>query len=266
MSRDLFGTGQSYRIVDLSITLKDDPSPLFDVKVTNLDHSHGAAIHQRVYDVDPQDWPHPGFSAGDDRVEASTHAVTHMDAPSHYGPAMIPGGEQPMTIDELPLEWGIGDGVVIDIRDLSDGYELSAAEVQERLERIGYALKPGDIVLLMTGNDKLWGKTEYLTTGGSVGRESLKWILDQGVKVVGTDAWSLDRPGKYWSADYHANGRDPKYLWPCHLLGLEIPYSQIEKMQNLDQLPAHGFTVISLPIKVSRGSAGFARAIALIPD
>ena len=256
--------GQGFKVVDLSITLKDDPSPFIPVKVTNLDHAAGALEHQRILGVDPQDWPWPGYSFGDDLVEASTHAGTHMDAPIHFGPWTIPDKKQPLSIDQWPLEWCLGDGVVLDISGIPQAHEVTAAEVQEQLREIGYELKPLDIVLVMTGNDKYWGTPEYIDRGGHLGREALKWILEQGVKVVGTDAWSFDRPGKQWAADYMANDRDPKYLWPCHVLGLEMPYAHIEKMANLDLLPRHSFTVIALPIKVHGGSGGFVRAAALV--
>lgn len=256
----------AFRIVDLSITLKDDPSPLIPVKVTNLDHEAGALEHQRILGVHPEDWPWPGGSFGDDLVEATTHAGTHMDAPIHFGPWTIPDKQEPMRIDAWPLEWCIGDGVVLDIRDIPQAHEVSADEVRQQLDEIGYELKPLDIVLVMTGNDKLWGSEEYLNNGGHLGREALKWILEQGVKVVGTDSWSFDRPGKQWAADYLEHDRDPKYLWPCHVLGLEMPYAHIEKMANLDQLPRHGFTLVAFPIKVDGGSAGFVRAVGLVSE
>jgi kynurenine formamidase len=257
---------QCFKMIDLSITLKDDPSPLIPVKVTNLDHRSGALEHQRILGVHPEDWPWPGNSFGDDLVEATTHAGTHMDAPIHFGPWTIPDKEEPLRIDEWPLEWCMSDGVVLDIRAIPQAHEVTAAEVQDQLESIGYKLKPFDIVLVMTGNDKYWGSPEYLNRGGHLGREALKWILEQGVKVVGTDSWSFDRPGKQWAADYLEHARDPKYLWPCHVLGLEMPYAHIEKMANLDLLPRHGFTVIAFPIKVDRGSAGFVRAVALVSE
>jgi kynurenine formamidase len=37
----------------------------------------------------------------------------------------------------------------------------------------------------------------------------------------------------------------------------------MEKLCNLEQLPAHGFTVACFPYKVKRGSAGWTRAVAL---
>jgi len=256
----------SYKLIDLSITLKDDPSPFIPVKVTNIDHRTGALEHQRLLGVDPEDWPWPGESFGDDLIEATSHSGTHMDAPIHFGPWTIPDKEEPLTIDEWPLESCIGDGFVLDIRDIPQGHEVSAKEVQDQLRETGYELKPGDIFLVMTGNDKYWGSEEYLSRGGHIGREALKWVLEQGVKTVGTDSWSFDRAGKQWAGDYLANDRDKSYLWPCHLLGLEMPYAHIEKMANLDQLPRFGFTLIALPIKVYRGSAGFVRAVALVSE
>ena len=261
----LLAARDSFEIIDLSLTLDDDPSPLLDVKVTNIDHRQGALQNQRERDIDPNDWAWPGYSHGDDFIEASSHGGSHMDAPIHYGPWTIPDKQRPLSIDQWPLEWCLGDGVVLDIRDAPQGHELSASEVEEIFRELNYELKPLDIVLVMTGNDKYWGTEEYLTRGAHLGRESLKWILDRGVKVVGTDSWSFDRPGPVWVKDYLDHDRDPKYVWPCHQLGLEMPYAHIEKLCNLDALPAYGFTFIALPIKIRDGSAGFVRAIGLVP-
>ena len=78
-----------------------DPSPLMNVKVTHLGHELGAIEDQKYYDIDPADWPFPGKSYADDFVEMSSHAGTHMDAPYHFGPQTIPGGERPKYIDRV---------------------------------------------------------------------------------------------------------------------------------------------------------------------
>ena len=44
------------------------------------------------------------------------------------------------------------------------------------------------------GADKFWGQQEYLVKGAGMTRESTLYLLDRGVKVVGIDAWSWDRP------------------------------------------------------------------------
>ncbi len=252
------------KIIDLSMVTESDPSPLMRVKITNLPHESGAEEDQKYFDIDPNDWPFPGKSFADDFIEMTTHAGTHLDSPWHMGPETE--GKPGKTIDQWPLEWCYGDGVVIDIRDIPHGYALSAEEVKERLNKIGYKLKPGDIFLVMTGNDKYWGTKEYSDRGGHISAEALKWVLDQGVKTVGTDSWSFDIPYKHWVENYKKHGRDPKYLWPCHLLGIRREYAHYEKLANLDQLPPFGFKFYGFPIKFAKGSAGFVRAVAFVEE
>ena len=83
------------------------------------------------------------------------------------------------------------------------------------------------------------------------------------MRIVGTDAWSWDAPFSFTRKRFERE-RDPSIIWEGHFAGSKIPYCQIEKLSNLEQLPAHGFTVISLPVKVHRASAGWARPIAVI--
>lgn len=250
-------------IIDISMTTGSDPFLGGDVRFEP--HEKGATYNLEHYDIDPNDWPTPGCAYANDALEITSHSGTHMDAPWHFGPTMA-DGSKPKTIEEWPLERCIGDGVVIDIQEAPDGSEVSVEQIQQKLRDMNYTIKPGDIVLTMTGNDKYFGTPEYLTRGGGPSRDALKWILEQGVTVVGTDAWSYDRPYGAWAADYHKHGRDPRYLWPCHLLGLEIEYAHLEKLANLDQLPPYGFKVIALPIKIEQGTAGPVRAIAIIED
>ncbi|MFC0453999.1 cyclase family protein [Rhodococcus jostii] len=252
------------RIIDISMVTDGDPT-LEGKGVVFEPHVLGAQYNEEHYDIDPNHWPTPGAAFAVEHIDMNSHTGTHMDAPWHFGPVMA-DGSKPKTIEEWPLERCMGDGVVIDISDAEDGSEVSLAEIQQKLKDMDYTIKPGDIVLTMTGNDKYWGKPEYTTRGGGPSREALKWILEQGVTVVGTDAWSYDRPYAAWAADYHRHGKDPKYLWPCHLLGLEIEYAHIEKLANLDQLPPHGFKVIALPIKIAGGTAGFVRAVAIVDE
>lgn len=252
------------RLIDISMVTDADPV-MAGQGVRFEPHSVGAEFYKAHCDIDPSHWPNAGASFANDALDITSHTGTHMDAPWHFGPRMA-DGSTPMTIEEWPLERCIGDGVVIDITDAEDGAEVSLDDVQRKLADLDYAIKPGDIVLMMTGNDKYFGTPEYLTRGAGLGRDALGWILDQGVMLVGTDAWSLDRPLAAWAADYHKHGRDPSYLWPCHLLGLERDYTHIEKLANLDQLPAEGFRVIAFPVKVSSGTAGPVRAVALVED
>ena len=47
---------------------------------------------------------------------------------------------------------------------------------------------------------------------------------------------------------------------------LEKAYCQLEKLANLDKLPATGFMVSCFPFKIRGASAGFTRAVAIFQD
>ena len=51
-----------------------------------------------------------------------------------------------------------------------------------------------------------------------------------------------------------------------HFAGIEKGYCHIEKLANLDKLPAKGFTFICFPIKIKGASAGWIRAVAIIEE
>ena len=88
----------------------------------------------------------------------------------------------------------------------------------------------------------------------------------KGVRVIGIDAYTLDRPFANMVDDYNRTG-DGKYIWPAHFAGITREYCQIEKLAHLDQLPRpHGFYVSCLPIKIEGASAGWCRAVALVPN
>ena len=193
-----------------------------------------------------------------------THAGTHMDAPYHYHPTMN-HGEPAWTIDQMPLEWGIGDGVVFDFSDKPDGYLLTSKDYEEYLDKIGYKLKPGDIVLVHTNAHEAWGTPEYYKKGCGTGKEGTLWLASQGIHVVGTDAWSWDPP-LHTEVERFLETKDPSVIWEGHKAGAECCYFQMEKLNNLDKLPPFGFQFIGFPIKVDQGSAGWIRPVAVINE
>lgn len=197
-------------------------------------------------------------------LRMQTHHGTHVDAPWHYGPTS--GGEPARTIDELPLEWFMGPGVRLDLRDRPAGTALGVEDLESALGAIDHTLSPGDIVLLWTGADAYFLEPEYLERYCGLGGDATRWLLDRGIRVIGTDAWSLDRPPVYMGRDFVATG-DASNLWPAHFVGREREYCQIEKLANLGGLPTPtGFTVVCFPVKIERASAGWTRAVALLDN
>ena len=195
----------------------------------------------------------------------TTHSGTHLDAPYHYHPTMD-RGKPALTIDEIPLDWCMNDGVVLDFRHKGNGERITINDINKELKRIKYEIKPLDIVLINTGADKAWGKLEYLLTGSGMDKESTIFLLEKGVKVVGTDAWSWDRPLPYLAAEFNKKG-DPKVIWEAHFAGIEIGYCHMEKMTNLSLIGrAHGFTICCFPVKIKGASAGWTRPVAIVEE
>ena len=117
----------------------------------------------------------------------------------------------------------------------------------------------------MTGCDKKIQSRSYYEQPG-MGRESTLWLVEQGIKIIGIDAYGFDRSFADMKGDFERT-RDGPSVWPAHFAGITREYCQIEKLANLDQIPrAHGFRVSCFPIKVARGSAGFVRAVAMVEE
>ncbi len=103
----------------------------------------------------------------------------------------------------------------------------------------------------------------YVETGCGMGREATLYLLERGVRVTGTDAWGWDAPFVHTARKYAETG-DATLIWEGHKAGREIGYCHLEKLHNLEALPAKGFTVTCFPVKVRGASAGWTRAVAII--
>ena len=256
------------RFIDLSISIEPDlPSdpPNMIPRIDYADHVRGA---QSMVDFFPglsKDQLPDGLGWAVENLTLTSHSGTHLDAPYHYHPRMD-RGVPALRIDEIPLEWCFNDGVLLDFRHKTDGEAITAQDVQNELDRISYTLKPLDIVLIWTGAESAWGTPQYLFKGGGMNRESTLFLLDKGVRVVGIDAWSWDRPLPYLAEEFKKNG-DPKVIWEAHFAGIEKGYCHMEKMANLGAIGrSYGFTVCCFPIKIKNASAGWVRPVAIIED
>ncbi len=251
------------RIIDLSVPTEDSPSEPLPVRVSHEEHGQSVGLMQAFFGCGERDLP-GGLGWANDSVSMISHAGTHVDAPWHYAP--VSEGKKARTIDEMPLEWFYNDGVVLDMRHKPQGSGATARDLEEALARIGYRIKPWDIVMIQTGADRLWGKPEYFDAGCGMTRESTLWLIDRGVRVMGIDAWGWDRP--FWAIreDFARTG-DRSLLWGAHYAGIDREYCHIEKLANLDQIPRPcGFKVACFPVKLAGGSAGWSRVVAIVEE
>jgi len=253
------------QIIDLSIAIENeiisDPVP-FNPKVDYFDHAMTAGQMADFFPGLTRDDLPDGEGWAIERVELITHNGTHLDAPYHFASTMDKG-KRAITIDEVPLDWCIGPGVKLDFRHFDDGYVVTAADVEAELDRIGHALQAMEIVVVNTRAGAAYGGEDYVDAGCGMGREATLYLLELGVRVTGTDAWSWDAPFSH-TAEKWNDARDPSIIWEGHRASREIGYCHLEKLHNLEALPPDGFQVICLPVKIKGASAGWTRAVAVI--
>ena len=226
------------------------------------------------FDKDTVYWPtspsgfelkplHKGLTAGGFYYSAYSycapeHGGTHLDAPVHFA-------EGVWSNSDIPVERFIGPAIVIDVSDKAKenrDYVLTVEDVTNFESKHG-RIVPGAVVLLRTGWGARWpDRLAYLGDDKpgdasdlhfpSYGPEAVGFLIrERRVSMIGVDTASID-PGT--SQDF-----------PVHRLAAANNVAGLENLANLEELPPVGATIIALPMKISGGSGGPVRAIALTP-
>ena len=174
-------------------------------------------------------------------------------------------GKRAKTIDEVPLEWCYGDGIVIDMKHKADFDPITSADIKQFLEQEQLSLVPNMIVLIKTGRDRLMGTKEFFQKGTGMSAEATEWLIKQGIKVMGIDQWGWDLPLPYLIKKAKES-KNAELFWEAHLVGIDHEYCHMEQLTNLDALPTTGFKVSAFPLKIKGGSAAPARVVAILED
>jgi kynurenine formamidase len=253
------------QLIDISAPLENtvpaDP-PQYRPQITYVDHQASVPQLLSIFPgLTKQELP-DGEAWAIETVELITHNGTHLDAPYHFASTMN-HGERAITIDGVPLEWCFQPGVKLDFRHFPDGYVVIATDVEAELRRIRHDLKPLEIVVINTRAGARYGQDDYVNSGCGMGREATLYLLERGVRLAGTDGWSWDAPFVYTAERYRQTG-NAALIWEGHKAGREIGYCHLEKLHNLESLPADGFSVVCFPVKVRSASAGWTRAVAIL--
>ena len=252
------------KFIDLSVSLEEGIKSDPDFMLPKIKYHHHNNTSDELIKFFPglkkNDLP-GGEGWAMETITVSTHNGTHMDAPYHYHSTMN-NGERAITIDEVPLEWCFNPGVKLDLRSYDDGYVLTKNDMEYEFKKINYKLNPLDIVLINTSAGDRYGKDDFLSKGCGIGKDATIFLLDKGVRLTGTDAWSWDAPFVHTAKKYK-DTKDASLIWEGHRAGMIKGYSHIEKLANLNSLPSHGFTISAFPFKIKNGSAGFVRVVAI---
>ena len=253
------------KFIDLSVSLQEGIKSDPDFMLPKINYHHHNETAEEMISFFPglkKDNLPGGEGWAMETITVSTHNGTHMDAPYHYHSTMD-NGKRAITIDEVPLEWCFNKGIKLDLRSYDDGYVLTKSDMKYELNKINYSINPLDIVFINTSAGDRYGEDDFLSKGCGIGRDATIFLLDQGVRLTGTDAWSWDAPFIHTAKKFEES-KDASLIWEGHRAGMVTGYSHIEKLTNLDQLPDYGFTVSAFPFKIKHGSAGFVRVVAIL--
>lgn len=201
-----------------------------------------------------------GYYYASNRLEMPEHGGTHIDAPVHFS-----RGRQ--TLDQIPIDSMVGAGVRIDVTEQcarDRDYRVTISDL-ERWEAKHGRIPGQAIILLNTGYARFWpNRKDYLGTElrGEEGvsalhfpglhPEAAAWLVhERRVKAVGIDTASIDY------------GQSTKFETHVAFLSQNVPV--FENLAELQSLPNSGFDVIALPMKISGGTGGPLRIIAVVP-
>jgi kynurenine formamidase len=150
------------------------------------------------------------------RIETGNHTGTHIDGPLHIL-------EEGRWLSDFTPESFSGEGVLIDVR----GEEI-IYPTQEALDRV----KPGSIVLFLTGHSAKWNQLDYYKDHPVLSTEYAEALAVKKVKMVG-----LDNP----SVDY-APFLTHKILLGSEILIIEELY-QLEALLKIDKFEVYAFPI-----------------------
>lgn len=170
--------------------------------------------------------------------QISSHLGTHVETPYHH----IKDGADAA---DLRLEQVMGDALVLDFRAKKAGETIEWAE----MEAAGSDVRPGDIVLLHTGFDRMYGVPDLKYDRPYLSMEAARWLVERQVACVGVDASGIEK--------YYENEQPVHVL----LLGNEIPI--IEELTHLDQLRRQRVFFLGLPLPIQGADACPIRAVAI---
>ena len=171
-----------------------------------------------------------GGSSNVSRLILGTHTATHVDAPRHFFDGAA-------AVDDLPLDLLIGRAHVVEFprRGGISAADLAAAGLREDLR-----------VLLKTPNSALWNGAAFKQDYTYLTEDGAKYLVDQGVKVVGIDYLSIEQFKKAGA--------------PAHRALLSQGTVIIEGLNLSDAEPGM-YEMYCLPLRVAGGDGAPARVV-----
>jgi kynurenine formamidase len=200
-----------------------------------------------------------GYYYAANRFCAPEHGGTHIDAPKHFA-------VNSNTVDQIPLEQLMGNAIVVDVAkpcEANRDYLISVEDFNAWEKQHGQ-IPNGAIVLLRTGFAKYWpDRVKYMGSdergAAAVAKlhfpglspDAARWLTtNRTIKAIGLDTPSIDY------------GQSTLFESHQILSAKNIP--AFENLGDMSSLPADGFLVIAMPMKIGGGSGGPLRVAAIV--
>ena len=200
------------RIIDISQTLRPG------LPVWPGDTAFGFERSWRMEDGSP-------VNVG--RMSMSTHSGTHGDAPLHYAA----DGLDAANLDLVPY---LGECLVVDARNARGLIEVADLPDLAGSQRVIFR------------TFEIFPQDRWVADFTAIAPETIRTLAAQGVRLVGTDAPSVD-PQDSKTMDAHK---------AVHAADMRILEGLV-----LDDVAAGRYELIALPLKIGGGDAGLVRAI-----
>jgi len=201
-----------------------------------------------------------GYWYAANRFRSAEHGGTHVDAPIHFH-------EGGLGVDAIPLDRLIGQAVRVDVRAACTADRDHRVDVADLVawESAHGPIPRGAIVLLDTGFARFWpDRVRYMGTDGrgpeavaalhfpGLHPDAARWLVERrAISAVGLDTPSIDS--------------GPSTRFEAHRILGAAGVPAFENLADLGALPARGFEVIALPMKIRGGSGGPLRIVARVP-
>jgi kynurenine formamidase len=195
-----------------------------------------------VYPGDPKPHIEPAATFAENgyhvsRLVLGSHTGTHVDAPFHFR-------EDGLRIDEVPLTYFLGKGIVIDVTGKNDGEAVTLDDVNAYLPR----LEPGMIVLFYTGWSQ-YAETERYFLHPYIALDVIQAMLERGIRTFFIDALNIDPP----------DGSS----FPAHEAITAANGVIGENFTNFDKIDFTDPYIIALPLYLPESDGSPVRAIAI---
>jgi kynurenine formamidase len=263
-----------------AIMSRTDPSKVFDLSVDHfigmpgwfgagdqpyqiwMTHTPQGEIVANAMGVTPEANKLVGYSG--DAISMYTHCGTHIDTFNHFGY----NGEifngftardhlgsrawQKCGPEKYPPIFA--RGILLDVAalhgvdTLPPSHPIGRADIEGCLKKQGLSIKPGDVVLLRTGQMLLWPDKAFASNTPGLNREGAEYLAKHGVIMIGADNLTLEQ----------TPSAHPENFFPVHtylLAEAGVPILEMAQLEELAAEKVYEFAFFGACIKL-RGATG----------